>query len=89
MLRPELRISGHTTHSTIKADFLIFMCGGSTDEKSLKIYKNLMCVPPLAPIQVYRHASGSEDNHIPDKWLIVILQLTTYNILLTLFMCVF
>ena len=23
------------------------MCGGSTDKKSLKIYKILMCVPPL------------------------------------------
>ena len=40
-----LRISKHTIHSTIKADFLIFMCGGSTDEKSLKIYKILMSVP--------------------------------------------
>ena len=38
----------HTTHSTITADFLIFMCGGSTDKKSLKIYKILMCVPPLS-----------------------------------------
>ena len=36
-----LRKSEHTTHSTIKADFLIF-----TDKKSLKIYKILMCVPP-------------------------------------------
>ena len=35
-------------HSTDKADFLIFMCGGSTDKKSLKIYKILMCVPPFS-----------------------------------------
>ena len=35
----------HTQYD--QADFLIFMCGGSTDKKSLKIYKILMCVPPI------------------------------------------
>ena len=28
--------------------FLIFMCDGSTDKKSLKIYKIPMCVPPFS-----------------------------------------
>ena len=41
-----LRISEHTTHSTVKADFLIFVCG---DKKNLLRFIKFLCVyPPLA-----------------------------------------
>ena len=45
-----------STPHTVRSEliFLIFMCGGSTDKKSLKIYKILMCVPPFCRWLHYR-----------------------------------